>query len=341
MLGLLLLLLQLLPPRSVASRGCSTVTLLAADRAWLDMACVVARQSLRQPHQCVLLHALDGSAATCDEWRRLMWRAGVQPPPCVPVDAARTSGGDWGTPAYFARIAPRLSALLVLLESRELGAGVRGVLVLDADVALVRNVAARAERAGADFVFQRELPCAETDCVNGGVFWADARAPAVRRVLRRAVRYMHELALPDQDALQAALAADESARVRYFDAHTHPNGWVAAYDNRVARERNLHLLHANWLRTRADKRARLAQLAVWRRDAALCGALPNATERQQHAPLPALATCDLPRAWLAALGCRSQPCAARRSALVALRCPPQERIAQRIRSYIKSLQEAP
>jgi len=338
------MLLVLLLAAGGAARACTTVTLLAADRAWLDMACVVARQALRMPRQCVLLHALDGAPSTCAAWRRRLWRAGTQPPPCVAVahTAAGASTSAWGTPAYFARIAPRLATLLALLESDELGAGVRGVLALDADVALLRNVAARAERRGADFVFQRELPCAAAEpCANGGVFWLDARSPRVRRVLRRALRYMRDLALPDQDALQEALAALPETRVAYLDALTHPNGWLAAYDDRVPAERALHLVHANWLPTRAAKRARLASLAGWRRDASACGALPNATAAEPPPPPPPLATCQLPRAWLAALGCRDAACAARRSARIRARCPPEARIEHAILRYINSRRHAP
>jgi hypothetical protein len=170
--------------------------------------------------------------------------------------------GSAAAEAYFTLIGRRLAYVAQELEA-DIRPAFAGILVLDSDVALYRNIAGRAERSGADFVFQRELPCFERDCLNGGVWWARANSSPVRAVLRRALELMRELALADQDALQLAIGeADGLLNVAYWLADTHPNGFVHAAATLIGhglRTSRVHLVHANWC-ARDAKQARLDAL---------------------------------------------------------------------------------
>jgi hypothetical protein len=78
---------------------------------------------------------------------------------------------------------------------------------------------------------------------------------------------MHDMALPDQDALQLAISASDGLlNVAYWPADTHPNGFVhaaATLVGRGLRTSRLHLVHANWC-ARDAKEARLDALQAAR-----------------------------------------------------------------------------
>lgn len=168
--------------------------------------------------------------------------------------ATRTTGRD-----YFSLIARRMT---VLLASLEFATRIDGILMLDSDVHLRRNIAPRMARYNTSLVFQRELPCSTRVCANGGVWWARANDEGALRVVRHAHRLMRTLQLPDQDALGAALAAHPKVTVAYLPVESYPNGFAYAANER-RETRRVHLVHTNWC-SFDDKRARLAALAETR-----------------------------------------------------------------------------
>jgi len=139
-----------------------------------------------------------------------------------------------------------------------------GLLVLDSDTVLFRNIGARMARAGTDFVFQRELPCHSEPrrrCINAGVWWVSARSDTAVAVLLHALRLMYELQISDQDALQHALTLS-NATVTYLDPMLYPNGFVYNFDRRLRADR-VHMVHVNWSPAGfVEKRFRLYDLGV-------------------------------------------------------------------------------
>lgn len=160
------------------------------------------------------------------------------------------NGSDWTMPSWQAEFFyRRLSLTYRYIVSAHTHGSADGVLLLDSDVALFRNIGVRMARAGTDFVFQRELPCHNEPhrrCVNAGVWWISTRSEAVLYVLDHALRLMRELRISDQDALQHALArAHRHVTVTYLAPTSYPNGFVYNYDRRL-RARDVHLVHTNW-----------------------------------------------------------------------------------------------
>ena len=234
----------------VALAHAYTVTYLFSDARYAPLTLAVARASFRlarrDPHDFeartrLTIWVLDASGC-------------AQFAPFFCVSLGRPSTGD-----YFALIERRLPVLLAMLEHPP--ADVTGVLMLDSDVALRRNVADRMERYGADLVFQRELPCARRRCVNAGVWWVRTGSEPARRVVAAAVSLMRLLAVPDQDALEIALAsAAADLRVAYLPIERYPNGFVHAVNDRLE-ARRIHLVHANWDALAGAKVPRLDALA--------------------------------------------------------------------------------
>lgn len=133
-----------------------------------------------------------------------------------------------------------------------------GVMMIDSDVLLKRNVAARMATHGTDLVFQSEWPCAMLHCANGGVWWARARSVAALGVVKRALDLAKTMKISDQDALNVAISLG-NASVTYLPATKYPNGFVMQANNRLD-VRSVHLLHVNWCKL--DRKAeRLRQAA--------------------------------------------------------------------------------
>lgn len=266
----------------VAVAAADSLTVLFTDARYAEMTHRVAAATHRFGGATHVV-ALGCPGAECDD--------------CVPVRADES---------YFELIGHRLAYVARL--ARAPGA-YTGLFVLDSDIMLYRNVAARAERMGADFVFQREQPCAEAHCVNGGVYWLRTRDQNVLSVLDRALELMRTLRLPDQDALQLALAAQP--RVAYLPADTHPNGFVHAAATLVGdglRAARVHLVHANWC---ADKTDQLRRLAAGRGEW-----LPSPADTNASAVCELLHALDAPNL-ATALNCTGARC----GALMRWRCP--------------------
>jgi len=226
-----------------------TTILLFSTPDWLDMTCAAASQARRfaraQDEVIVVVTELNASMPAYKH---------VELP-----ERARSNN------TQFEFLYQRLQYALIWSINRTQDAG--GLFMLDSDTAIFRNVFGRVVRrygAQYDFVFQRELPCHTEHrrrCVNGGVWWMSTRSERARHVLVRALRYMHELHLPDQDALQHALAADSAVRVAFLDVKRHPNGFVYNFDGRV-RAKRVHLVHVNWAPSKHAKLERLYDLGV-------------------------------------------------------------------------------
>lgn len=204
-----------------------TVTQLFSDRAYTAMTLDVARATLALAKTTdtrrVRVGVLDNTSC-----------AAFAPYECLTVGAPSR--------AYFDMISPRLAHVIDLL--RQPPPNVTGVFVLDSDVALRRNVADRLAAYGADLVFQRELPCAERRCVNGGVWWARVGSEGALATLEFAAHLMKTHNLPDQDALQVAIGA-ELATIAFLPIRKYPNGLVHMVNTQLL-ARNVHLVHANW-----------------------------------------------------------------------------------------------
>lgn len=206
---------------------CLTILFLFTDRQWLPLTVRLLRewQHYTRTDGCAVLH----------EWHN-------------------ASNDAWGTPHYFGLIRNRLPTVLRALETLPHD-NVSGLLLLDSDVVLRRNVGAwlqqTALRSGADLVVQQEWPCPQAaHCVNGGVWWV-RRSAGGTQVLREAAALMEQLRVPDQDALQI-VAARSARRVHFLSRMHYPNGHVAQFDAQFSVAR-AHLVHANWLRSYACK----------------------------------------------------------------------------------------
>lgn len=228
-------------------RQSDTLTILHTDRDYLDMTLAVAAEAVRfQGDVWIISFA---GASLCHEML-------IETLPGVKCFAQ----AELGIASGFERVIDRRIATVVhALEHTNY----KGVMALDSDVALFRNVAARAERLG-DLVFQQEAPCTDEKCVNGGVWWARGNNTDILGFLNRVQDKMRALNLHDQDAFQLLLSDGKADavpfQVSYFDWRTHPNGFLLATDKTLAR-RNLHLAHANWcVGGRGCKRERLEQV---------------------------------------------------------------------------------
>lgn len=228
-------------------RQSDTLTILHTDRDYLDMTAELANEAVRFQGDVWIISF--GTVWPCKDML-------IETLPGVKCFTQAELGIDSG----FERVIDRRIATVVhALEHTNY----KGVMVLDSDVALFRNVAARAERLG-DLVFQQEAPCADEKCVNGGVWWARGGAPDIVKFLNRVQDRMRALNLHDQDAFQLLLSDGKADalpfQVNYFDWPTHPNGFLLATDKTLVR-RKLHLAHANWcVGGRGCKRERLEQV---------------------------------------------------------------------------------
>ena len=226
---------------------CAHVAVLFSDAAWLAL-------TLRTAHEIVA----GGECVAL--WLWLTQNASAVPlcdrVPCF-VDRRVTDSAQWGTRRYFNKIAIRLPVMLALVQQLPLGGA---LALLDSDVAVLRrHLFARIARIAllahnATIAVQQEWPCSTAPlrlCVNGGVWWL-RRSTGAREFLARAVALMHRLALPDQDALEVALAERTADFVHYLDRRRYVNGYTAQRDG----VRGAHLVHANWL-TGIDAKRRL------------------------------------------------------------------------------------
>ena len=184
---------------------------------------------------------------------------------------------------YFERIAPRFEILRNLLDNRDYS----GIMAIDSDVAVFRNIAARLERHQFNIVVQQDVPCRKKFCVNAGVMWLRANNDAVKAVLDKAIVFMQALHISDQDALQMVLDVDpyrtvmivdvnEIRRLERYDPHfrkyyerrvtvlflnstVYVNGFVYQVNQRL-HKRRVHLVHVNWAKSTAQKQSRLTEL---------------------------------------------------------------------------------
>jgi hypothetical protein len=178
---------------------------------------------------------------------------------------------------YYQRIAPRFFVLLSLLNNTEFD----GVLMIDSDVVVFRNVAARLESINSDLVVQQEVPCKKEHCVNAGVMWISTNNKPVGSLFETAIRFMKGLKLSDQDALQMAIDVQSSHRImhtddsfspphmwsrtdRYLRLHhlnmtLYPNGFVHQINQKL-HKRVVHLVHVNWANSTGQKQRRLTEV---------------------------------------------------------------------------------
>lgn len=249
--------------------ACTTAIFLFSDSAWLGATRQLAERLLAFG-ACVEL------TVWAAEWRvangTLSWCKAERG--CRFTRRSETSGWNaasrWGSDSYFATINQRLlivNATLADLDRRL--SHVRMFGILDSDIVLYRNPLRRAERLfdakqAVAFIFQQEWPCATHPhyaCVNGGA-WLARNEPRTRRLLGDAISLMRRLSLPDQDAWQL-IAQRHVHEFDFWPRHTHPNGRLMLALPRRARVcERMHLVHANWLRTRQCKLIALDSL--WR-----------------------------------------------------------------------------
>lgn len=207
---------------------CSTLLVLFTDRRWLALTERVVHEwhlVTHAPAACTVVHHANANATAA-----------------------------WGTAAYFTMIRPRLSTVHSLLVSLPYSHE-RGIMLLDADVVVQRNVEAWIARhyarrwPNAHLFVQQEWPCQTYPhrlCVNGGVWWV-RRTAIGQRLLWDAQQLMVHLRVPEQDALQ--IVANRRPDSVYFLPRTaYANGFTALYDSQFS-VHAAHLVHANWLRT--------------------------------------------------------------------------------------------
>ena len=241
-------------------------TLLFSDSGWEPMSCAAAMQAKRFSRSAgsnVTLILLDNDVDFASWSSRPAVAAGISviTLPSVPRDES-----EWVMPTYYDELL-YLRLRATALRVRTMRDRFDGLLLLDSDTVLFRNIGARMARIGTDFVFQRELPC-HTErarrCLNAGVWWVSTRSDETVRVLQHAVHLMEELLISDQDALQHALAAS-NASVTYLDPLLYPNGFVYNYDRRLRAART-HMVHLNWSPAGiVGKHPRLYDLGIVRR----------------------------------------------------------------------------
>jgi hypothetical protein len=234
--------------RLFATAPPKTIVLLYTTEDWSDLACAATHQMLRyRPPHLVRVEAIVHNYSECERTLEFAEDTDV-PSGCTERFGSKIS--------YMSILFIRLGDVRRHVDSRK--KGVTGYLMLDSDVVLYRNIVARMERAGSDFVFQRELPC-HTErgrlCINGGVWWVRAQSKRALAVLDDAIHLMAQLWIPDQDALQHALARS-NATVTYLNTRRYPNGFLYNYDRRL-KASNVHMVHVNWA---PDKQAKLDRL---------------------------------------------------------------------------------
>jgi hypothetical protein len=247
---------------SVAA-ACDTTLLLFSDRAWL-----AATETLLGEWGALSRRNIvnESCAVLWLWWReedRLPRICGINNLVCrvFPTVKSDEGGAQWGGGVYFAKIAQRLPAVVSELAMLGVNAS-RGLLMLDSDVVLRRNVGAwiRRDHRDAALVFQQEWPCQTAPqqlCVNGGVWWARQTLEA-QVMLQEAISLMNRLQLPDQDALQI-ISKRHSGSVAFLDRRPYPNGHTAFFSD-ISVLQSAHLVHANWLKSIECKLETLARL---------------------------------------------------------------------------------
>jgi hypothetical protein len=233
--------------------SCQQLVVLFADERWLAAARTLTAELERYDY-CVAHYvwAVANRSAVCER------------PLCYVDDDTGVDSEHWGTPLYFVRIDQRVPLLAALMRRLPVDSR-RGLALVDADVVVQRNVLARFVRSNATLAIQQEWPCATAPlqlCANGGFYWL-RRVPAALALLARVERLMHRLRLPDQDALDVALARGRFGRaplvVDYLDRLLYANGYTMQHDARFDAA-GAHIVHVNWLPSREHKLAALRRL---------------------------------------------------------------------------------
>jgi hypothetical protein len=235
-------------------RRCEHVAILFSDRAWLDLTISLSHE-VGGKNDCVAVWY----------WPSANESVTLACAPHVPCfrDPRTSTTAHWGTRAYFNKIAHRMAIMGSILN--QLGDNVnRSIALIDSDVAILRgNPLARMSRLApnATFIVQQEWPCTTAPvrlCANAGV-WLVRRTSEGRRLLGRVTALMRSLALPDQDALEAALAEKDAPNVHYLDRAKFANGYTVQ-TNASWRREAAHLVHANWLPNLKEKQDFLARM---------------------------------------------------------------------------------
>lgn len=155
---------------------------------------------------------------------------------------------EWGSKEYFDKIAHRLPIMLAIME--KLGTphySERGLLLLDSDIALQRNLLARLPPKNDSilFVAQQEVPCSGKTCVNGGIWWLRLCAKS-RQLLIDTLSTELVLGVTDQDALSTIVAKPYyRTQVMLLNTLKYANGFTY-HKNDAWSARHSRLVHANW-----------------------------------------------------------------------------------------------
>ncbi len=226
----------------LAQNNCTTVLFLFTDTNWLPETTALIDEwvQLRRAQSFCVCVTLWGEAALPN----FCLRDGIL---CITKRDDSGVAAAWGEQNdYWIKIGQRLPTVLAALESLPRHAG-RGVMLMDSDVLLRRNIDARLRLHNAEIAIQQEWPCQTAPhqlCVNGGVWWA-RRSDGAIALLRAASDLMLKLRLPDMDALQI-VAARRASSIRFLERTLYPNGYTAMKEGEYKRA---HLIHVNWLKS--------------------------------------------------------------------------------------------
>lgn len=259
-----------------AASSCANIAVMFGDERWLDLTLTTA-QELRP--SCVALWLWLGSNTSAVP--------GCADALCY-IDQTADASGSWGSKLYFNKISIRTHVMQQIIHRLPLDRR-RGIALVDSDVVFFRkNALARFEKLNKTLVIQQEMPCSKAPrqiCANGGLWWL-RRIPESRALLDEVARLQEILYVPDQDALDIAIATS-AIDVHYLDADRFPNGWTLLQSDdtrnftrlalltdvhwtlsqsgdtwkftRLAPRTDPHLVHLNWMSFDA-KTARAKQL---------------------------------------------------------------------------------
>jgi len=148
----------------------STLTILFTDRLYERMTFDLVKRLIRFGHNDkgnkITVFIIDPD----DRGFRREWMFGDLPINITSLpERLRNARRD----DYFEKISPRMSTVSYLLA--QTGDDFDGILMLDSDVVIFRNIAARIEALQMDVVAQREIPCKRFYCINAGVVWFKTR----------------------------------------------------------------------------------------------------------------------------------------------------------------------
>ena len=173
----------------------------------------------------------------------------------------------WGHSKYFSKISQRvvvmretLRLLSQTLPIPEFGRS--GIVLIDSDIVLRRNVLARMPLVSKNIVIQQEVPCVtypHQRCANGGFYWLTVSEFSIQ-FLSDVIECMHALGIPDQDALDVVLHKNQQ-HVHYLNTSLYANGYTLRND-RTFDLQNAAMLHTNWFTTFERKTAVLAHVRV-------------------------------------------------------------------------------